>query len=86
MADGPRLRPVERKMLDVLSDGKPHTPQELQACLWDEQGPLSTVRVHLTCLRKKLRPRGQDVAVQILGGRTTYTLVAVPTPPPANRR
>lgn len=56
-----KFTPTEVKILAVLSDGMPHTREELHGCLMDELGDLSNVKVHITYLRRKLRPMGQDI-------------------------
>jgi len=48
-------------MMDVLSDGLPHAPEELHACLADELGERNTINVHLCGLRKILNSRGEDI-------------------------
>lgn len=53
--------PVEACILERLADGMPHTAKELHGCLCDDLGDLSNVRAHLSRLRKKLRPRGEDI-------------------------
>lgn len=50
--------PTQRRMLAVLADGQPHHKSELQACLPDE---LSTIYMHVSNIRAKLRPQGQDI-------------------------
>lgn len=52
---------VETRILRLLSDGMPHTKEEVHSCLSDELGPLKNISVQLSNLRKKLRPMGQDV-------------------------
>lgn len=64
--------PTERCMLAVLADGYPHTREELHACLYDDRGALSNIRVHISAIRKKLRPRGEDVACELLAGKVYY--------------
>lgn len=59
------LSPIQRKMLEVLSDGMPHTREELHACLWDEQGALSNIKAHITAIRAKLRPIGEDILCEV---------------------
>ena len=61
MAGNNGFTPTQRKILDVLSDGQGHSTEELRKCLWDELTDVSTVRVHLTQMRAKLRPIGQDI-------------------------
>lgn len=64
---------TELKMLEILSDGLPHTRQELHRCLYDEEGPLSNINVHLTHMRKILARRGESI--MCVEGRTLYRLV-----------
>lgn len=53
---------TQRKLLDALADGLPHRQGELRLALgsggYASRGML---RVHLSNLRKVLRPRGQDI-------------------------
>lgn len=68
---GPRgLSTVQRKMLSVLADGLPHHRKELHSCLWEQDGPLSNIRYHLSRLRKNL-PDGEEIIYQYLK-RTLY--------------
>lgn len=71
------LTPTEQAILNVLADGGEHTPDEIyQCCPGNGFGPSmhNTINVHLTMLRHYLRPRGQDIASILMGGRTTYQL------------
>lgn len=56
-----RWTPIQQRMLEVLADGMPHRAEELHLCLNDTDGEIDNVRAHLTHMRKKLRPRGQDI-------------------------
>lgn len=58
MANG-EYTATQQAMLDILSDGLPHTREELHACC----GPSCrrTIQVHLSHIRKKLRPKGEDI-------------------------
>jgi hypothetical protein len=67
-----RLSPVQLKMVEILSDGKLHEPNELHKCLRDEMGELSNISPHLGAIRKILRGLGEDVATVRLGGKTYY--------------
>lgn len=67
--------PVERRMMQVLSDGKPHLDKELHGCLNDDMGATSNVRPHITSIRKKLRPRGQSISCHSFEGKTYYQVV-----------
>ena len=66
---------LEARMLAVLADGLTHTREELHACLYDTEGPLSNIKAHLTSIRKKLRPSGEDIICQILQGTPYYRRV-----------
>ncbi len=71
----PDLTPTQQRMYAVLEDGYPHTPKELHACLDDELGPLTNIQPHLTLLRRKLAPLGQDVICRKNGTGPMYRLV-----------
>ena len=70
MADA--FTPTQRCMLDVLADGMPHTRQELFACLQDDLSPLRNIRAHITFLRKKLAPHGQNIICELYAGKVCY--------------
>lgn len=71
----PDFTPTQRRMLAVLRDGRDHTTAELAACLDDEQTGPRAVAVHLTHLRRKLRPDGMDVVYVVAGYRRSYRMV-----------
>jgi DNA-binding response OmpR family regulator len=75
------LTPVQSRMLGVLADGRPHTREELRACLWDEQGPVTNIQPHLTAIRKELRRQGEDILCVIVSRRICYRYVRlIPSP------
>lgn len=51
-------------MLLLLSDEKPHTREELHACLWDELSQLTSIKPHIHALRKELNEQGDDIIVE----------------------
>lgn len=69
---GDTFTPVERKMMRVLSDGLPHRPAELHACLNDDLAPVNAFRWHVSNLRKKLRPGGEDILCEIWNRTVHY--------------
>ena len=85
MTTEPKFTRVQRAMLDVLSDGRPHTAAELHACLYDNSGPLSNVRIHISGIRKQLRPRGEDVVCEIINRRAHYRHVRLLNNPATGR-
>lgn len=63
---------TERRLYDVLSDGKPHRLNELHECLNGEQ---SAVYQQMSNMRKKLRPRGLDIVVVNIRRRNFYQII-----------
>ena len=72
--------PTQAKMLAVLADGQPHTRAELHACLVDELGPGSNIRPHLSAIRKKLRPIGQDIICEAVNYKYFYRHIRLLAP------
>ena len=65
--------PIERAILTILSDGKGHPADELHKCC----GPSSrsALRKHISCIRKKLKPRGENIVFVNTGKGLRYQLV-----------
>jgi hypothetical protein len=68
--------PIQRRMLLVLSDGQPHAAAELHACLYERDAPLSNIQSHITAIRKRIRPKGQDI-ICVQNGETRYQHVVI---------
>lgn len=51
----------EQRILEVLSDGRNHAPQELLESLIDDMAGMSALQMHISRLRKKLAQVGQDI-------------------------
>lgn len=66
---------MQRRMIDVLEDGLPHSASELHACLEDTLAPMNNISAHLTAIRKLIRPEGFDVICHRNGVGPTYRLV-----------
>jgi len=56
--------PVQRRMLAVLSDGMPHRKHELYPCLNDDLADMKAITVHISAMRKILRPKGEDIVCE----------------------
>ena len=63
---------TQLKMLAVLSDGMPHSKEELHACLPDELSSLEAVETHLCYIRRHLRPKGQDIICEFIRRQRKY--------------
>ena len=73
MSDGPvMLSPTEQRIMDLLSDGLPHTKKEMVLCLADPMGGEDNVKPHLHNLRKKLLIQNEAVLCVLVGGRVKY--------------
>lgn len=69
----PRFTPTEQKILAVLSDGKRHLKDELRVLLSDGELSDDTVmQTHVSNLRKKLNPIGQDIICEYNSRRIFY--------------
>lgn len=66
--------PTEQRFIDLLSDGLSHTKSEMMQCLWDEHNerPLVAMQMHVSRIRKKLRPKGEDLVCEVSGYRIFY--------------
>ena len=79
MIDLAKFPPVQRKMMAVLQDGNLHRPDELQACLWDDQGPVKNITPHLVAIRKVINPSGLEIICQHINHSHRYRLVRIVT-------
>lgn len=70
-----RLSPVEKKIIDRMSDGEFWEDAKLHICLMDDLGPVRNLRFHVCNLRKKLNPHGYDIAHQRAWGKLFYRIV-----------
>jgi hypothetical protein len=71
------LTPTQRRVFLLLQDGQPHAPREIRTLLPEDLGSLVNVRQHLSRLRRKLRPAGQDIRFERLGLQVAYRLVSL---------
>lgn len=64
--------PTQQRILMVLADGLRHTKEELFPCLYDELGSIENVKDHISRMRKKLQPRGEDILCEVYYNRLYY--------------
>lgn len=64
--------PTQVKILQLLSDGKPHTREEIHALLIDELCQIEMVSVHISRIRKHLRPKGEEIICELANRRIHY--------------
>ena len=70
-----RFTPTQRRIYDVLQDGKFHTRDELHSCLPDDLSSNGSVRFHLSNVRKIVREFNMEIVCQIHGQMTHYRLI-----------
>lgn len=63
---------TEQRIIDLLSDGMPHTKEEIHGRLWDEMAEVRAITFHISNIRAKLRPRGQDIICEFNRRRIYY--------------
>lgn len=63
---------IEKSILSVLCDGQAHTKEELLAVMPDTLTSPTTLRVHISNLRKKLKQKGHDIICQMANRRGLY--------------
>lgn len=71
----PEFTPVQQRFVDVLRDGKPHTRKELILCLQDSEATWDNISVHMSAIRRVLRPRGLEVLCVFFKRQLGYQLV-----------
>ena len=71
----PHFTPIESCILEYLSDGRPHQPRELLACIGDSEASVINVRWHLKNIRAKIRPGGDDILCEIFNRSVHYRRV-----------
>lgn len=69
--------PTQQRMLNLLGDGLSHTKEELHGCLDDDLAQVECIRAHISDLRKRLRPLGQDIVNRYEDGAYVYRWVRI---------
>ncbi len=69
------LTRTQQRIYDALSDGKPHSTDDLRQYLYYEQSSKANLRTHIWGIRKKIRPE-RDILVQYIQQALHYRMVA----------
>lgn len=64
--------PTQARILQLLSDGRPHMREEIHECLDDDLAQLSAIKRHLSDMRKHLHPIGETIACVLWNGKICY--------------
>ncbi len=63
---------TESRLMNVLKDGEPHDRPELLACLLDSQATMDSIHIHLSRIRKKIRPLGHLILCEYINRKHYY--------------
>jgi hypothetical protein len=66
---------TERRILDLLGDGLHHPRADVKDCLNDELASYGNLVNHISAIRKRLRPRGQDIICERFNCKYGYRWV-----------
>ena len=67
--------PTEKRIINLLSDGRAHSREEIHELLEDELSPLSAINYHITNLRSKVKGRGLIILCVSVRRNLRYQLV-----------
>ena len=71
-----RFTRTEQLIYDTLADGQSHSKEELKTLLSDDLSA-STLKTHLTNMRKKMNPIGHDIISESWRDGTRYRWVRI---------
>ncbi len=66
--------PTQQRIVDLLSDGLLHSKEQIYGMLLTANS-VNHIQMHISNIRKIIRPRGQDISCTLLGGNSFYQLV-----------
>lgn len=67
-----KFTPTQAAILRLLSDGLPHNRYEIHRLLPDDLSQLTALQMHISRIRKQLRPSGQDILCTLVNRRICY--------------
>lgn len=67
-----RTTATQRKILGLLSDGKPHPREQVRDCLPDYLSDYRALNTHLVNIRRNLRTKGEDIVCVFFQRRIYY--------------
>ena len=73
----PEWTKTQSRIIELLSDGQFHRTSEIRREAVDEYAETSTVSVHLSNIRAKLRPVGEDLQTRQIDGECAYRHIRV---------
>jgi DNA-binding winged helix-turn-helix (wHTH) protein len=73
----PEFTRTETRILNLLNDGLHHKRDEVFKCLDDEWASNAALQSHISKIRAKLRPLGQDIALERRNWASWYRRVII---------
>ena len=70
-----QFTPTERRIFQLLADGKPHTYAEIKGVLGDLFMENGAIRAHIKNMRRKLMDEGQGILFESWEKTSSYRLV-----------
>jgi hypothetical protein len=70
---------TEHRIAEMLSDGYPHLPADLMVCIADDLADKHALELHISNMRKKLNPIGEDIVCRFNHKRIYYQHVRLLT-------
>lgn len=68
---------TENRIVELLSDGRPHRREEIHALLSDNLAALPAIQVHISNIRKKIKLRGEDILCTLVNRQIHYQHVVL---------
>lgn len=69
-----RFSPTQQRIVDLLADLMPHSNEEIYGMLLTAKS-VNHIQMHISNIRKIIRPIGQDIRCILERGNTFYQLV-----------
>jgi DNA-binding response OmpR family regulator len=63
---------IKQLILEILADGRPHRREQLLECIGDPLASRNNLNVHLSKIRKELRPKGEDIVCELRERKIHY--------------
>ena len=73
----PAWTPTQTRILQLLSDGMKHRQKELLRIIDGEYASVATLHMHISLMRPKLRPIGEEIFVERTSDGTLYQHVRI---------
>jgi hypothetical protein len=70
-----KFTPMERRIVELLRDGLPHSVTQCIASMGDVTATYQNLQPHISVINKKIRPHGYEIAFVKANGRMCYRII-----------